>query len=171
MTAAPIRERDRGVPSAYSWRAPIERRRLCCDAAMSLSAPGGPSRIRDGTRARTRSRRGRLDPAPAATKPGSQLGRPALAPRCRTWSERTSRHPGRHSAAEAGAGTSCPERECAPPPRSAREPEPPLERLGRHRAGLAGHATSLAAQPTKTDRCAARSEAAPDRHVPNRTEL
>ncbi len=38
MTAAPIANATAACPSAYSVASIIERRRLCCDAAMSLSA-------------------------------------------------------------------------------------------------------------------------------------
>ncbi len=38
MTAAPIANATAAWPSAYNVARVIERRRLCCDAAMSLSA-------------------------------------------------------------------------------------------------------------------------------------
>ncbi len=38
MTAAPIANATAACPSAYIVASIIERRRLCCDAAMSLSA-------------------------------------------------------------------------------------------------------------------------------------
>jgi hypothetical protein len=38
MTAAPIANATAACPSAYIVASIIERRRLCCDAAMSLNA-------------------------------------------------------------------------------------------------------------------------------------